>query len=127
MMTPGTTAPHSGPRKPPPWKSLPPPVGPMGLPTLGEGPRLDIFCAKAPSTNAKVSAAAVKQSRAVRCARMIRPPIAAVLFVLLGRGDEADDLVFLQLLHDAGEFTLRNAGHSDADFIEPASHRSGRD
>lgn len=55
------------------------------------------------------------------------PPIAAVPFVLLGRGDEADDLVFLQLLHDAGELTLRNAGHSDADFIEPASHRSGRD
>src|SRR5437667_8468759 len=103
MMMPGTTAPQPGPPKPPPRKPLPPPVGPMGLPTSGE--RLNVFCAKAPSADAIVNAA-IRQSRAVRCARMMRSPT-TMAPVSIGRSDEADDLVPLQLLHDAGELALR--------------------
>ena len=48
-------------------------VGGLLTPTLGEGPRPPIFCAKTPS-EAMVNAAA-RQSRAVRCARIRRPPM----------------------------------------------------
>src|SRR5690348_2107705 len=44
----------------------------------------------------------------------------------LGRGDKIDDLVFLQLLYETGEFTLRNSGHRDANLVKAAGHRSGR-
>src|SRR5437870_10724247 len=104
MMMPGTTAPQPGPPKPPPRKPPPPPVGPTGLPTSDEGPRLIIFCAKAKSADAKESAA-IRQARAVRCARMMRSPM-TMAPVSIGYSDEADDLVFLQLLHDAGELAL---------------------
>src|SRR6185437_1634917 len=47
--------------------------------------------------------------------------------ISFGRGDEADDLVFLQLLDDVGEFALRQPGHRDAHLVESAGHRAGRD
>src|SRR4029079_9167851 len=125
MITPGTTAPQPGPPNPPPRKPPPPPEGPIGLPTSGEGPRLNIFCAKAQSADMNVSAAN-RQSRAVRWARMMRSPMTAVPSVSLGRGNEANDLVLLQLLHDIGEFALRNYGHRDADLVQSAGHRPRR-
>src|SRR6476620_9414585 len=126
MIMPGTTAPQPEPPDPPPRKPPPPPEGPIGLPTSDEEPRLNIFCAKAQSADMNMSAA-IRQSRAVRWARMMRSTMTAVPFVSLGRGNEADDFVLLQLLHDIGEFALRNSGHRDADLVQSAGHRPRRD
>src|SRR5690349_4189006 len=125
-MIPGTTEPQPGPRKPPPWYP-PPPLGPTGprSPTFGEVPRLNIFCASAQSADASVTAA-VRQSRKVRCVRMI-PSSDSILSRLFGCGDKADDLVLLQLLHDIGELALGNSGYRNADFVQSARHRSGGD
>src|SRR5581483_6909008 len=124
-MMPGTTPPQPGPRCAPPGYPPPPLDGPSGtvggllMPMFGEGPRPDIFCANTLS-DATTSSAAM-QSRAVRCTRMGLPP---VVYRSLGRGDETDGLVFLQLLHDAGELGLRNSGDGDADLVEAAGHRA---
>src|SRR5262245_16144359 len=45
----------------------------------------------------------------------------------VGRGDEADGFVFLQLLHDAGELSLRDSSHRNADFVQTTGCRSTRD
>src|SRR5262245_46255306 len=41
--------------------------------------------------------------------------------------DEADDFVFLQLLHDAGELRLRDSSHRNADFVQATCRRSAGD